>query len=197
MSAFKRNHPNGKYAELSSDERQDIRQACTREQFYLCAYCCQSITGKKDDTMNEHVEAQSLAPNRTLDFSNIIASCKTPRQCDASHKSQPLPITPLMPECEAELRFKLSGRVEGLSENAKEVIRVLNLGDTEENNKALIEKRKQLVATLIWSSYGDPMQLKIEDDVALIQMIIDDLKQPIDGKLGAFSPVLVNILSNW
>jgi hypothetical protein len=35
-----------------------------------------------------------------------------------AHGSQPLPLTPLMPECETELRFKFSGRVEGLTERA-------------------------------------------------------------------------------
>ena len=196
LTAFKRAMPHARYPDLSELERRDIRNACTKEQFHLCAYCCQVISGKNNDTMNEHVEAQQLAPNRTLDFTNLVASCRTPNQCDAAHGSQPLPLTPLMPECETELRFRLSGRVEGLTERAREAIRVLNLGDTEQNNKALIEKRKQLVDGLIWANYGgDPDQLELEEDEELIRMLIDDLARPKDGKLKPFAPVLINILS--
>ncbi len=189
--------PHARYPDLTVLERQDIRQACTEEQFYLCAYCCQAISGSDQDTMNEHVEAQQLAPNRTLDYMNVVASCTTKQQCDAAHGSQPLPLTPLMNECETELRFMLSGRVQGLSDRAREAIRVLNLGDTEHNNKALIEKRKQLVDGLIWANYGsDPARLQLEEDEELIQMLIDDLELPKNGKLEPFAPVLSNILRN-
>lgn len=195
LKAFKRANPLARYNNLSEVERQDIRLGCAIEQFYLCAYCCQSISATNQDTMNEHVEAQALAPNRTLDFNNLVASCKTPKQCDAIHGSQPLPLTPLMPECETELRFKLSGRVEGLTDRAREAIRVLNLGDTEENNKGLIERRKQLVNTLIWEGYGDPEFLTLEDDRELLGELLDELSQPRNGKLEPFAPVLVNILT--
>lgn len=195
LSAFKRRHPLARYPDVSDAERQEIRHTCAAEQFYLCAYCCQRISGTNEDTMNEHVEAQDRAPNRTLDFSNLVASCRTPKQCDAAHGAQPLPLTPLMPECETELRFKLSGRVDGLTERASEAIRVLNLGDSEQNNKALVAKRKQLVDSLIWTHYGPNQQhLLQEEDSELLQMLIDDLNQPRQGKLEPFAPVLVNIL---
>ncbi|WP_218929483.1 hypothetical protein [Burkholderia sp. MSMB0856] len=147
--------------------------------------------------MNEHVEAQNLAPNRTVDFANIVASCKAPRQCDSAHKGQALNLTPLMPECETELRFMLSGRVKGKTPRATDAIRVLNLGDHEENNKALIEKRKNLVEQLIWRKAGNgPEDLSIEDP-EILEMLIDDLSQPVDGRLEGFAPVLVNILRNY
>lgn len=195
LSAFKRRHPLARYPDVSDAERQEIRHTCAAEQFYLCAYCCQRISGTNEDTMNEHVEAQDRAPNRTLDFSNLVASCRTPKQCDAAHGAQPLPLTPLMPECETELRFKLSGRVDGLTERASEAIRVLNLGDSEQNNKALVAKRKQLVDSLIWTHYGpNQQQLLQEEDRELLQMLIAELSQPQQGKLEPFAPVLVNIL---
>lgn len=195
LAAFKRNNHQAQYNTLSEVERQDIRQACTVEQFYLCAYCCQSISGTSVDTVNEHVEAQRLAPNRTLDFNNIVASCKTPRQCDAAHAAQVLPLTPLMNECETELLFKISGRVEGLTERAIETIRVLNLGENEEQNKALIEKRKYLAESLLWEQGINPLE-GLEDD-ELLRSVIDDLLRPHDGKLNAFSPVVANILKHW
>jgi uncharacterized protein (TIGR02646 family) len=194
LIAWKSANPKGRYNALSDVERKDIRQACTKEQFYLCAYCCQPVSGSKEDTANEHVEAQDLAKNRTLDFGNIVASCRAPRQCDGSHGSQPLPLTPLMPECEVELRFKPSGRVEGLTDRAKAAIQVLNLGDTEANNKALIEKRKRLCDVLLWSSYGAPVDQLDHEDEDLLRILIEDISTPKAGRLAPFAPVLANIL---
>ncbi len=195
LTSWKRNHPQGRYDDLTDAERQAIRQTCLTEQYSLCAYCCKQIGVKDDDCMNEHVEARRLAPNRSLDFSNIVASCKTPKQCDAAHGSTPLPLTPLMPECETELRFKISGRVEGLTDRAKETIRVLNLGDTEHSNRSLVETRKQLINTLLMANGVDADE-GLEDE-ALIEMVLADIQQPTNGKLEAYAPVVVNILQQW
>jgi hypothetical protein len=145
--------------------------------------------------MNEHVISQYVDNNRTLEFSNIVASCRTTRQCDASHGSQEFELTPFMDECETELRFMYSGRVQGITARATKTIKVLNLGDVEDNNKELIEKRKQLVSSLIWKYYGNPNEEPaLEDDVDLMRLLIEDLSNPEDGRLAPFSPVLVNIL---
>ena len=195
LTSWKRNHPQGRYDDLTDAERQAIRHACLTEQYFLCAYCCKQIGVKDDDCMNEHVEARRLAPHRSLDFSNIVASCKTPKQCDAVHGSTPLPLTPLMLECETELRFKISGRVEGLTDRAKETIRVLNLGDTEHSNRSLVETRKQLINTLLMANGVDADE-GLEDE-ALIEMVLADIQQPTNGKLEAYAPVVVNILQQW
>ncbi|MEY4588160.1 MAG: hypothetical protein RL497_236 [Pseudomonadota bacterium] len=190
------------YKEPDKQEKLAIISALSdhnaQEQFYLCAYCCAKISGQvgdDGDTVNEHVEARAIAPSRSLDYKNIVASCKTTNQCDSSHKSQKLPLTPLMDECETELKFKISGRVEGLTDRAKESIRVLNLGDNEKNNKALIEKRKQLSHGLIWANNINPNG-EFEDE-NLIKEVIDDLLQPKNGKLEPFAPVVANILRCW
>ncbi|WP_243455997.1 hypothetical protein [Psychrobacter halodurans] len=190
LRQFKRRHKQGNYSDLTSEIRQDIRLACTTEQFYLCAYCCKPISGDSRDTMNEHVEARKTAPNRSLDYTNIVASCTTPNQCDDAHGSQPLPLTPFDAECETDLVFKLSGRVTGLTDDAKETIRVLNL-----DNKSLIEQRSQFVQALLLGGGVDPDD--VIDDSDLIQMVINDLAQPQDGKLEAFTPVVINILRGW
>lgn len=187
------------FAEIYNQEHWDLVEELgthnAQEQFYLCAYCCSSITGNYRDTVNEHVEARKINPNRSLDHTNIVASCKIKNQCDASHKHQALPLTPLMNECETELIFKISGRVEGVTDRAKEAINVLNLGDKETNNKALIEKRKQLSHSLMYTHGLDPQE-RLEDE-ELLRSVIDDLLTPRDGKLEPFSPVVANILRNW
>jgi len=195
LRVWKRKNSNGVYGDLTSLERQAIRAACTTEQFYLCAYCCQAISGTETDTMNEHVEAKHLAPQKSLDFNNIVVSCTTPKQCDAAHKSQALPLTPLMAECETELHFKISGRVEGLTDRAKETIRILNLGDFEKNNKSLIEKRKQLSYSLLFQNGINPDE-GLEDE-ELLRSVIDDINRPKDGKLMPYAPVVTNLLRGW
>jgi uncharacterized protein (TIGR02646 family) len=194
LSVWKKENPLGQYNQLTENVRPTIRQQALEEQFYLCAYCFQRI---KDITTchNEHVEAQSLNPQRTLDFTNIVASCNTKNQCGKAHKSQFLPLTPLMNECETELKFKISGRVEGLSDRAITSIQILNLGDNENNNRALIEKRKQLSNSLLWANRIDPEE-GLEDE-EILKILIDELAQPQQHQLEPFSPVVINILRSW
>ena len=196
LTAWKRRNPNGNYQNLSDMERQAIRSECTQEQLYLCAYCCRPISGDRDDTMNEHVIARRLAPNKSLDFTNIVASCKTSNQCDDMHGSQPLPLTPFMDECESELEFSLSGKVKGLTARAKKTIDALNLGDDIKRNKSLIEFRKQHIYALLFYGPNLGEEDYLEDD-ELIQMILDDLSKPINGKLEAFAPAAISILQQW
>jgi uncharacterized protein (TIGR02646 family) len=199
FSRWKRKNNNATYDVLFEQKQWDIINeiglCCSVEQFYLCAYCCSRISGEYSDTRNEHVEARRLVPNRSVDFSNIVASCKSKGQCDSAHGSQYLPLTPLMIECETEFKFKISGRVEGMTRRACESIRVLNLGDDENNNKSLIEKRKQLANSLLWVNGIDPEEGLEDDD--LLMAVIDELLVPKEGKLEPFSPVAVNILRNW
>lgn len=192
LTRFKRKNAQSNYSELTSIERQDIRIACTIEQFYLCAYCCKPIIGDSTDTMNEHVIARNSAPNKSLDFTNIVASCRTPNQCDAAHGSQTLPLTPFDVECETDLDFKLSGRVAGKTDEAKQAIQILNLGN---NNKSLVEQRRQFVQALLLGDGIDPDD--VIDDSDLIQMVIDDLSKPKNGKLESFAPIAINVLSKW
>jgi uncharacterized protein (TIGR02646 family) len=194
LTAWKRANPHKQYTDLDANTRQDIRGQALQEQFHLCAYCCQRIQDIKA-CHNEHIEAQKLNPKRTLDFSNIVASCNTPNQCGEAHESQHLPLTPLMKECETELRFKISGRVEGLTDRSITTIQVLNLGDHEKNNRALIEKRKQLSSALLWANGIDPNG-GLEDE-ELLKMLIDDLSQPPQSPLEPFAPVVLNILQSW
>lgn len=198
LAAWKRTNHHGRYNQLTEDIRRIIRQHTLEEQFYLCAYCCQQIQNI-DTCHNEHIEAQNLNPKRTLDFSNIVASCNTRNQCGKAHKSQQLPLTPLMTECETELRFKTSGRVEGLSERARVTIKVLNLGDHEKHNRALVEKRKQLSDVLLLANGINPEEgLEGEELLEeLLEMLIDDILKPQEGKLEPFAPVVANILRSW
>lgn len=198
LRAWKDKNPKGKYEDLDHETRRAVRQSLLDEQYYLCAYCCNKLTGL-DDCHNEHILPQSsqskAAQQATLLHTNLVASCNLPRQCGDEHGKQELPLTPLMAECETELRFKWSGRVEGLSERARESIKVLNLGDNEVHNKALIERRKRLCEDLLLVRYGPggPESWSVEE-VGVLQMLLEELSCPSDGRLEAYAPVLCNIL---
>ena len=193
LRAWKRRNPQGTYRGLSHVERQAIRHACVGEQFHLCAYCCQAITGDSADTSIEHLEAQRLAPHRSLDYGNMVGSCNTENQCNRAHGAQPLPLTPLMAACETELLFRLTGLVEGLTERARETIKVLNLGDTEASNQDLVERRRYLTRFLLFSHGLDP-RVELGEDEETLRHTLDRLNTPRDGKLEAFAPVAANII---
>ncbi len=158
----------------------------------LCAYCCHEIT--PDSAHNEHVEARETAPHRSLDFANIVASCNRSKQCGKAHAHQALPLTSLMDECETELKFYLSGRVEGLSQRAVTSIQVLNLGDRRENNRALFGARKSILEALLYDNAmgGDDLEVADPD---LLTALKEELEQPdINNRLKPFAPVLVNVI---
>jgi len=191
LSNWKRHNPNGHYPDLSHVERQAIRDSCLKEQYYLCAYCCQRIDDK--NSHNEHIQAQSVAPNQMLNFHNIVASCNQSKQCGDAHGSKTIPLTPLMDECETELKFYISGEVKGITTRATDTIKILNLGN---GNKALINKRKQLLDALIFMHSESPEELQLLDD-ELLQILMEEINQPQDGQLSAFAPILQNILRQF
>jgi uncharacterized protein (TIGR02646 family) len=192
LSKWKQKNKTATYPDLPHEERQSVRAACIAEQFGLCAYCCQSIT--LDGSHNEHVEAQNRVHNRTLDFTNIVASCGNRPHCGHGRGTQPLRLTPLMVECETELKFYLSGLVAGRTARAEEAIEVLNLGHTEERNRALIGRRRSLVEALIYKVGVQPGELPEIEDKEILDLLLDDLLLPKAHKLEPFSPVLVNII---
>lgn len=193
LREWRRNNPQGKYENLDDSTRRAIRQALLDEQYGLCAYCCDQIRDI-EHCHNEHLQAQHSHPKRTLDHDNLLASCNAKKQCGDAHGTQKLPLTPLMPECETELRFMWSGRIEGVTERAKESIRVLRLGGKEDKNHALIARRKALCEVLILKQYGASMaELEVEDS-AMLELLMAEIAEPKHGRLEPFAPALVNML---
>lgn len=190
LSAWKKTNPFGRYQDLQGEQRKAIRQATIHEQYGLCAYCCKLIN--EANSNNEHLASQRLAPNKSLDFANIVASCTTPKRCNQARGAKELPLTPLMPECETELRFSLSGKVTGSTDRATETIKVLAL-----DSRATREERKGLVDSLIYGVGMMPNDLLPPDD-ELLNILVTDLRQADKaGQLPPFSPVLINILRQF
>lgn len=195
LTVWKKANPNKYYQDLDcseqgKDARQAIRRTAIKEQFGLCAYCCKQIDMKNSN--NEHLVSQRAAPNRTLDFANIVASCDTPKRCNQARGSKDLLLTPLMPECETELKFRLSGKVEGKTKRVAEAIEVLAL-----DTKAIREERKQMVDQWLFTEGAPPDELRLLGD-ELLSDLIAALKKPDEsGQLPPFSPVLINIVSRF
>lgn len=191
LTAWKRKKTNqGKrYQDLPPPIRQTINRAAIQEQYGLCGYCCQRINENKSN--NEHVISQQSDKNQTLNFSNIIASCNKRDRCNQVRGSKQLALTPFMPECELELKFYLSGKVEGNTMRAKEAI--INLGL---DNKAIREERRRLVDELLNMEgllpESDDLRLLGDE---LLNDLISALGKPDDaGMLLAHSPALINII---
>ena len=187
LTRWKRQNPQRAYGQLSEEIRREIHQYLLDNQFNLCAYCCDRIQSI-NDCHNEHLEAKQSKPNRDLDFTNLVASCNTKNQCGNAHGTASLPITPLQEACETELAYQLSGRVKGLTNQATETLAILNL-----NNKSLIEKRKQITHCILWGNNLNPTTIQLTA-TNLLGKLANDLAMPKDGKLEAFSPVVVNVL---
>nr|WP_238418161.1 retron system putative HNH endonuclease [Pseudomonas cannabina] len=196
MEQWARSNKGKKYEDLvdRDDIKDAIRHACVREQHGLCAYCCRRITLEKTSAHSEHVEAQRLAPHRTLDFQNIVASCNQPGRCGKAHGHQLLRLTPLMVDCETELQFELSGLVRGNTDRARDCIKVLNLGSDQASNRWLISERKAMIDNLLYSQGMNSSGLGLESDDVL-DLLHDELLVPDEQQqLQAFSPVLVNVI---
>lgn len=196
LTEFKRKNPRAIYKDINDELRKSIREACVKEQFYLCAYCCKQITSSNLSSVNEHLKPRNTHQNLSLEFNNLVASCKTPKQCDAAHGSQELPLTPLMPACETDLIFKLSGRVEGKTPAAQETIKILNLGKNETSNRKLVEQRKNFLDAFLLKQGTNSFNLAIEDEEILILML-EELEQPVNGKLEPFAPVIANAIKQF
>lgn len=191
---FKVRNPNAVYRDLSTNlnghqTRLDIRTSCVEEQYYLCAYCCNRI--RLDDCHNEHIIAQDVDPRLSLTYTNIVASCNGSDHCGASKKTSVLPITPLMADCQTEIKYYLSGDVDSNTTAGKSTISILGL-----NSKKLSEVRRQLVSGLIFVNGEDPDKIStLEND--LLDLMIQDILSPSANKLEAFAPILASILEDF
>lgn len=192
---WKRREPNQTYRELKNDKvngvaiLREIRNICISEQYHLCAYCCDRIS--LDTCHNEHIQSQDSFPQFSLNHNNIVASCNNQNHCGHNKNTDILNLTPLMIECETELKFYLSGSVEGLTDRAKETIKILGI-----DNKALVNKRKQIIENLIYSNGEDPNEIRLLEE-ELLSLIVDDIMNlDENNKLESFSPILANVLKS-
>lgn len=190
LQKWKRKNSGKRYADLSDCERRAIRRDCVREQFGLCAFCCVRITADASSSHNAHLQSQSRFPQYSLDWTNIVASCQNEKSCGKHQEQDTPPLSPLMPECETELRFDVSGKVEGLTDRARETIDLFNL-----NEKALCLKRRNAISDFLSINYyasrnEDPVtwDAEIWQDIIRLCCTPDE-----EGNLAPFAPAIASI----
>ena len=124
-----------------------------------------------------------------------MASCTTKGSCDDAKENKEISISPLSPRCETEFKFNISGTITGLTNDAKQTIDVLKLGDSLQQNQKLVDIRKQAIAYFLFSQSTTTNDL-IEDD-ELLTLLVEDLQQITEGKLQPFAPIISKALKNW
>lgn len=188
FTEWKRENPSLRYRELDHVTRNELHQSLLDEQGCLCAYCCELLHA--DFSHNEHILPQSRYPNKTLEYENIVASCNNPKQCGHEKGGSTIPLTPLMDECETELKYKVNGLVSGVSDRANRTIETLKLGSEHKQNRSLVNKRKAAIENFLLTSGGGDFWFEDEE---ILVLLLDDLKD--DGL--SFAPVIRQVISRY
>lgn len=159
--------PGASYKDLydnHNDIWENTRLSLADEQGYICCYCGQRITGFQG-TQIEHIwpKGTPVYEKMQLDYeNNLIATCdggKKLRQtdysipfsdchCDTPKNDTPIPIHPLMPNCEEKFLFDENGEILGIGSDAEVTIEILNL-------KSPILKNKRKAAIAAYSMFPD------------------------------------------
>ena len=143
LTDFKKKYPKKDYdSEEFASHRPVLKSGLIEEQKGLCAYCCGRITD--DKAHNEHIEPRNpgkYASKRSLDYTNIIASCNNPETCGNKKENQYDPqkfVSPLDEDCEEKFTYHGDGKIVG----DKYTIDLLNLNAYELRNarKSVMKK---------------------------------------------------------
>lgn len=163
LTAFKKKYPQKDYdSKEFAEYRPKLNSVLVKEQKGLCAYCCGRITDEKSH--NEHIEPRHpgrYASTRSLDYTNIVASCNNVHTCGNKKGNQydeEKFISPLSEKCEEKFTYYPNGTIVG----DKYTIDCLNLNAYELKNarKAVYKSLQDLDKDSIHMIYMD------EDDGA-------------------------------
>lgn len=168
-------HKNSKWSDIPEEVKTPLREELFLEQGGLCCYCCQKL--KLEWSHIEHVQCRQDYPKKRFDYDNLLLSCSTPKQCDNAKGNQELSLTPLMKECDNEIKLNLAGELISGSKRADEAIDILKL-----NNRQIRLWRKNLVDAISFvfdpnQSYGPPIGIQDRKTLDLIMGNYSDLYQ--------------------
>lgn len=165
-----------KWRELSVDNKvhyETLREQLRQEQKGLCCYCCQILAEK---VTIEHLKPRNpdnSEQNQDLifDYDNLLLSCKESKQCDKAKENKELDLTPLVKECDIEIKLNLTGELEWATDRAEHAINLLNL-----NNQDLRKRRQDLIDNL----YDKVLELDLDfnkNNMALIINVMGNTPQ--------------------
>lgn len=122
--------PTMSYEDLMSRHGQKIRGSLWKNQKGLCAFCCNSLD-QKEKTRVAHLQPQSTDPTQSTRVENFLLSCDSESMkdisCDSAQRNRDLPVSPFTPNVQALFSYQFSGEMQGLTDEARESIRILNL----------------------------------------------------------------------
>lgn len=139
-SKYKKMHPKEQYRDLEKTAggnklRSDLREFLIQSQHGLCAYCCRRID--LDHSLNEHIKPQSTYPKESMNYENLIATCKTEGinpTCGVkkdNYYDERLFVSPLESDCEEKFVFYPNGQIKGLGECGEYTCKILSLNSYE------------------------------------------------------------------
>ena len=131
-----------------------LREQLRKEQYGLCCYCCQALEEKAEI---DHVQSRKNNHDLTYHYNNLLLSCKMTNQCNNAKGHQNLDLTPLMIECDVEIKINLAGELESKSSRAEQAIKLLNL-----NNPMLCNKRKAKIDMVSFTFNPSSAEIPIE-----------------------------------
>lgn len=177
------------YDTLSGEVKMSVKKSLMEEQGFICCYCERRL--EYSDSHIEHFVPQSLSPEKSLDYDNMLCSCQDhlksgdPRHCGnlkADWFDADLLVSPLNQDCEESFEFHGDGNIVAKDANrdAEKTIEKLGL-----NIPKLIALRKSAMIPFLDASLS-------EDD--LISFINDYLQIDADGKFSPFYASIKNIL---
>lgn len=179
---FQVHYPKRTYEDINGEFRNQIKRYLINEQFGLCCYCMKKI--RPENSHNEHFIPRSKAPELSLDYRNLFASCngfKDQRE-NCGHKKNnwfdsSLTISPLDSFCEKTFIYGMDGTISSYSPSGQEMIQQLEL-----NNPLLIKARKTAIYEYLADEY-------LDEDTA--EDYIHDLYYPIGGELEPFCMAII------
>lgn len=134
-----------------------VKEALLKEQGHVCCYCEQRI--QKADSHIEHLESRHGVPQRSLDYTNLLACCtreepRVPKHCGSRKGDRSLKVHPFLPDCREYFVFTGSGDVRPTdvpahTEMAREAIAVLGL-----DVRKLVAMRKMAIDGVIQALAG-------------------------------------------
>lgn len=170
--------------------KKKLKMQLLKEQYYLCAYCCVSISNT--DSHTDHIVPHCTG-SRMMDYFNMVRSCDgyqvNRNTCGHKHDNAVLKISPLDSDCEKRFKYRSSGEIvpANLSDNdAKETIDALNL-----NSDELKRARKQVIINI---------EKEFEENggnTEAVSAMTDKYSSIVNGKMISFAPVALYAINNY
>jgi uncharacterized protein (TIGR02646 family) len=133
--------------EIRPQLRSDI---LLEEQMLLCAYCEKEIDESPQSSNIDHFKTRNLFPELTLEYSNLLVSCKTEGRCSdfkdthvKSKEEYENIVNPAFENPNDFFSYLPTGEIIAKNEKGQYTIDIFNLQD-----KSLIQCRRQIVKSL-------------------------------------------------